>query len=123
MFDEVANIDQTGNLISIDIDKIESMFADDPEMQKVFAEARLECENDDMQLQGPALDNCLMKKIKNGWKEAIGIAAITSAIDYLTQGKHIAAAKKLISAGVRGNAIAVAGTLLYWLGACYIEIS
>lgn len=123
MVDEVANRDQTGDLISIDIDKIESMFADNPEMQKVFAEARLECENDDMQLQGPALDNCLMKKIQNGWKDAIGIGAIATAIDYMTQGKYIPAAKKLITAGIRGNAITVAATLTYWLGACLIEIS
>ncbi|MFG6115708.1 hypothetical protein ACGTN9_10995 [Halobacillus sp. MO56] len=145
MFEEATIKSKSGKPIQMDFKKIEEKFGKSPELNKLKHEINtmnkpakrqnevpgkaeappfLECNIEEPQTFGiqshtyDPVDRCIEQKIRNNWTDFIGIAALTMAIDYITQGKYLSAAKKLVNAGVRGNAIAIAATLSWYLSYC-----
>lgn len=61
---------------------------------------------------------CIHTKVKNNWKELVGAALISQAINDIMNKKYTAGAKKLIRAGAKGTVVGIAGTLAVFYISC-----
>lgn len=120
IFEKAAIKDTNGKLIGLDIKMIEEKYGPSPELDQLKQEMEIGS-NPPISMYSRAVDDCLERKIKDGFGDLIGISAITTIITYITDGEYEKAAKKLIKIGIRGNAIAIAGTLYYYFGTCLWE--
>lgn len=129
MFEEAIISDGEGG-VTLDFDKIEEKYGSSQDLEALKIEVEstdITCEVDEGDLVttaaakgSDAVNKCMNDKIKNNWKDFIGVAAFATAIDYAISGDYTSAAKKLVKAGVRGNVVSIAGTLAWYFSSCLV---
>lgn len=128
-FEEVATIDENGNIIGLDIDKAEERFGNSPDLELLKEE--IEEQEDTMypmiNPDGPngeaiPMRNCLNTKVKNEWKSYITGAVATNILDAIMSKNYKKGAKLLIKHGVRGSIPGIVVTLGQHWYACYKEV-
>ena len=127
IFEEAAIKDEAGNITGINIKIIEAEYGKSPELEALKNQIKKDTllkesgSNNPILPNDPVLDRCLENKIKNGFKEVLSIATYTTIIEWIKNGEYTLAAKKLISVGVKGNAVGIGATLLYYMTSCLYE--
>lgn len=53
------------------------------------------------------INACMIKKVKNNWKEVSGVTALAQAMDLFMNKRWTAGAKKLVKGGAKGGVIAI----------------
>lgn len=124
VFEEATLKDINGQIISIDINKIEEKYGSIPELEQLKEEIERaknigkSGSTVTLYSNNPAANQCLKDKIANGFTEIISANTYSTILTWLWDGEYTLAAKKLISIGVKGNAAGVAGTLLWYMTTC-----
>lgn len=130
IFEEALIKDEKGKFIGFDTEKLENEFGLTPEIENLIKVQEsydgsevCEAENPRIGLAGPALDNCITKKIKKGYGEIITGSILSGIVDSLQAGDYTGAGKKLVKLGVRGSAVGIGVNLATYLFTCLWEIS
>lgn len=127
IFEEAAMKDESGNVVGINFKMIEAEYGKSPELEilknQIKKDTLLKESNgkDFIVPNDPVLDRCLENKIKNGFKEVLSISTYITVIEWVKAGEYTLAAKKLISVGIKGNAVGISATLLYYMMSCLHE--
>ncbi|MGG1596069.1 hypothetical protein [Terribacillus saccharophilus] len=135
VFEEAATKDSDGNIISLDIEKIEQKYGSSPELEKVKKDQEAFLQNPTLNTQNCGASSTLrasgvilpigvgdeeeMKCFEDGVKsffvDLVPTTALTTAYQYILDKDYTGAAKKLIKAGAKGSIYGIAGTLT-WIG-------
>ncbi|MED1865836.1 hypothetical protein P4V41_20505 [Fictibacillus nanhaiensis] len=123
LFEEAALTDISGNVIGFDFEKVEEKYGTSPELEQLKLEmtAKPQVVDKNGPQKSAAVDRCINKKIKNNIGEFLTLQFISTVVTYIVEKKYEKAAKKLIAAGVRGNAISLAVQLGYYYTTCVYQ--
>ena len=103
---------------------IEAEYGTSPELEMLKMQMqrdKVKIDKGIITIQDAVLDRCLENKIKNGFKEVMSISTYITIIEWIKDGEYSLAAKKFISVGVKGNAVGIGATLLYYMTSCLYE--
>lgn len=64
------------------------------------------------------INKCVNDKIKQNFGEVFSVATISSILGLIWDGEFTKAATKILKIVAKGNAVSIAGQLLYWHGSC-----
>lgn len=64
------------------------------------------------------INQCINNKIKENFGEVFSVATISSILGLIWDGLFAEAAAKILKFVAKGNAVSIAGQLLYWHGSC-----
>lgn len=124
MYEKASIKDELGNIVGINIEMIEAEFGTSPELEMLKRQIKMEklkINKGIITIQDPVLDRCLENKIKNGFKEVFTVSTYITIIEYIKGGEYLIAAKKMVSIGVKGNAVGISATLLYYMTTCLYD--
>ncbi len=138
IWEEASIRDESGNIIGIDIEKIENKYGPSTSQDQEALEAivnfnlangsaldtDLIYDNDQSGLITPfnaAVDACMGKKVKDYFGVFILPSTLTLIFQWINEGNYISAAKKLLELGVKGNIYVIAGTMGAFLIECNYE--
>lgn len=130
LFEEAAIKDKQGNIVDLDINKIEKKFGkkkkiiqDIKEQKDAFINKNYnvmkKCsspntENDSdsiVTIANAKVDNCITKKLKEEYGSIITGAIVSQIISYLWNGEYLKAAKKILKTGIKGSAPGIAASI------------
>ncbi len=127
IFEEATLKDGNGQIISIDINKIEEKYGSMPELELLKEEIE---RVKDIEKSGsigvlnssnPEANKCLKDKLAKNYGDLLSVATYTTILTWIWEGEYTLAAKKLLSVGIRGNAMGIAATLLWFMTTCINE--
>lgn len=121
VYEEALIFDEEGTFIGFDLEKIEEKYGSTLGLEQVSVGNELNSEQlgePTIGIQSAAVDRCILNKIKSTYGDVFEVSTYTTIIDYITAGKYTSAAKKILSVGVRGNAVVIAGTLTAYFFSC-----
>jgi hypothetical protein len=139
IYDEAATLDDHGNIIDLDFEKIEKEFGTDSELTEL-KELFKQLEKDNKQrnytlanpLAGditpmhhldntPNFDRCMNSKVRSEFTTAISVFAVATFLEALKHKEFTKAATTLIKAGIKGSPIGIAATLAVLSAQCLAQ--
>lgn len=151
IYEEAVTKDENGNIIGVNIEKIEEEFGESEELEQLESTMQADSNNLSVSETGlitdvqsglapsasfsvaaarkiqpypppDAFDRCITNKIVKGYGEFFTTNTITTIINYMKKGNYRSAAHKLLSVGIKGNIAGTIATLIYYFGKCAVEV-
>lgn len=136
IFEEAVTIDENGNIIDFDIEKIEAEYGELPELSAIKAEQELILQKPVLHPEiitekmgeepriTPAMNafnRCVNSKIQNWLKDMVPTTALAAIYGYVMDKEYTKAAKKILTYGVKGSVAGIAATLTWYMFSCTWE--